>query len=445
MKTWLQALYLAFWMLPVQRVCTVLGAGVCAGLFGTVLMPTPTAALFTQWGYMIALAPGFLFGGAFWRAVSAQRAVLLAPRGRLRLLLAVAGVLAAIPVATLAFLVLHSVGMPRTPGSMWLLVAVPWFLSIGTFALGVWWLLATFITSRSPLAALLVLLALILEQYLLWRMDLSLDRLWARGWSPLLPIALLAAFATWYLRARRIAPPGWFLPGARSVLATVALADRGAAVVAKGAAMERMLLGGTSIPAMLMQWLLIGGALEGALLLTGTAGEDEAVAVAKLAFAAMFLCPLVVIAQSRAIVGRARALWLSSGCSRPELFASVERVLLTFSVGMALAFALLFVALWLTQPWHPAMTLVQGLCAIAAAALLAANQSLSRPVGWVLYAQIAVVVAVLLNVLRVLPGDPPGNWWWFAASLVVVAALRTMARRRWLNADLPRLTSSPAS
>jgi hypothetical protein len=196
---------------------------------------------------------------------------------------------------------------------------------------------------------------------------------------------------------------------------------------------------------MLVQWLLIGGALEGALLLTGTAGEDEAVAVAKLAFAAMFLCPLVVIAQSRAIVGRARALWLSSGCSRPELFASVERVLLTFSVGMALAFALLFVALWLTQPWHPAMTLVQGLCAIAAAALLAANQSLSRPVGWVLYAQIAVVVAVLLNVLRVLPGDPPGNWWWFAASLVVVAALRTMARRRWLNADLPRLTSSPAS
>lgn len=443
MKTWLQALYLAFWMQPVQRVCTVLGAGVFAGLFGTLLMPTRTAASFTQWGYMIALAPVFLFGGAFWRAFSAQRAVLLAPRGRLRLLLAMAGVVAAIPVATLAFLFLHSVGMPRAPG--WQEAAPFLFQTVATFAFGVWWALGTFIISRSPLVALLVLLALILEQYLFWQFDFPWRSVWALPWSVLLPFGLLAAFAAWYLRARRIAPPGWLLPGARSVLATVALPDRGAAVVSKGAAMERMLLGGSGMPGMMAQWLLIGGALDGALLLSATAGENEAITVAKLVFAALFLCPFVVAAQSRAIVGRVRALWLSSGYSRAELFACVERLLLKFSLGMALAFALNFLVLWWTQPWRPAMTMVQGLCAIGAAALLASSQLLSRPVGWALYVQIAVVVTVLLKVLRVLPGDAPGSWWWFAVALMLVTALRTMARRRWLTADLPRPTSSPAS
>ncbi len=102
-------LYLAFWMLPMQRWCTVVGLGVMAGLGGTLYSPSTISARLTGWGFLIGMTP-LAAGRRFWRALTAPRAVSLAPRGRLRVLLGVVVVAAVIPLAVVVCAALFSLG-----------------------------------------------------------------------------------------------------------------------------------------------------------------------------------------------------------------------------------------------------------------------------------------------------------------------------------------------
>ena len=43
-------------------------------------------------------------------------------------------------------------------------------------------------------------------------------------------------------------------------------------------------------------------------------------------------------------------------------------------------------------------------------------------------------------------GEPAGSPWWLALLAVAIVALRELARRRWLHADMPRAgITAPAS
>ncbi len=68
---------------------------------------------------------------------------------------------------------------------------------------------------------------------------------------------LCALFAIWFLLARRVRPPGWLLPGGQSVLAAVALAESSNGVFGGSEALERLLMGGSSVSRLLIQWLLV--------------------------------------------------------------------------------------------------------------------------------------------------------------------------------------------
>jgi hypothetical protein len=272
---------------------------------------------------------------------------------------------------------------------------------------------------------------------------------WNKPWGLALPLLLWVLFGTWFLRTRRIVPPGWLLPGGQSVLAAVATSDATVAGLSQRAALERLLLGGSTVPRILLQWLLGVGLLLFLLTMMGR-DEDQALIVAHVAFAGMVLCPVIVTIQSAAIARRARALWLPSGYSRSQLFAFAERKLLEFALGMVVMFALFLLLLWYTQPARPAMTLAQALCTVLAPSVLLASDALSRPQGWLRFLRWPVVMYLCLVIswsLLQIPDRGIWNgasqgWTWIAAALLIGVALRELARRRWRKADLPRAATS---
>lgn len=446
MSTWLHLLRVAFWMLPFQRWCTVLGLGVLAGLGGVLFGYSLLGTDLLRYGLLIGFAPPAMLGGALWRTLSAPRAVGLAPRGRARLLVAAVGVAATVASLVVAFDALF--GLSIDPHWRTTLFGYR-HMFVSVFAAATWWGIASFIASRSPLAMLMVLLACIGSLWLLWRLDVTLDFLWWRAWAIALPLALWALFGGWYLRARRIAPPGWLLPGRQSVLASVATADTAVAGFTAPAAQQRLLLGGTTVSRLLLQWLLAGLLWLGVLMVVARQGEQEAISAAHVAFASLILCPAIVLAQSLAIVRRARVLWLPAGYSRAGLFIFTERTVLRFAMAMALMFCGFLVALWYTQPWRPAMTLVQALCVVLAPSLLAAGNALTRWRAWDLYWR-WLVLAVLgwsvawqpLLVENPVGWADAGGWKWLGGTLLIGVALRMLARLRWMRVDLPRAATS---
>ena len=199
-------------------------------------------------------------------------------------------------------------------------------LFIGVFAAATWWGMASFIASRSPLGMLLVLVFTIASTLLWDRFGPDpLPQLWRQTWSIALPCALWMLFAIWYLRARRIRPPGWLLPGGQSVFAAVAMAENTNAGLSRRAALERLLLGGTSVLRLLVQWLLVGGVLLVVLMLSGALGRAGR---PKRGARGLRGADPVSGHRGRAVGGSRApraALWLPSGFSRAELFAYTER------------------------------------------------------------------------------------------------------------------------
>jgi hypothetical protein len=451
-STALRILYIAFWMLPVQRACTVLGLGVMVGIGGTLYSPAPLAGSLIRWGYFVALAPPALMGGAFWRALSAQRVVDLAPRGRLAMLMGVLLAALMLLLSLVASGALYALGAPGfAPPTLSavlhevftaLAVLTPWVVS---------WLVVSFVVSRSPLSMLLVLVTGTIGAYFAWRFDLLTwrpDRFVLRPWHITVGTCLL--FACWYLLARRVRPPAWLLPGGQSLLATVAMAGKEAGVIDKHAALERLLLGGVNVARLLAQWLLVFSALLVLMMLMAQQGEEEARIVAHLLFAALVLFPAIVSVQAVAIVRRARALWLPSGFSRGELLWFTARTLGRFALGMVLLSSGLMLLLWNTQPWRPSLPLAQLLLLPALPGFLAVASALLRPAGQLFYWPAVVLAMWLLAWHPLTVSDPAAwssvtGWLWGAPAAAAIILMLAMAPRRWLEEDFPRLTSSPAS
>jgi hypothetical protein len=452
MNTWLCLLKMGFWTWPLQRWCTVLGLGVIAGLGALLLGGGWGWSDVLVWGGLIGFAIPALLGGAMWRSLSAPRAIALAPFGRAKLLLAVMGVTVSVALLCLVYHYLGELSIHpryRRPPAFYLSTFV------GVFAGATWLAMASFIASRSPLATLLLLLATLGSTYLWWKLGIADPAiLMMRSWGIGLPLCLWALFGIWYLRARRIRPPGWLLPGSQSVLATVVVTDTATAGLGQRAALERLLLGGASVLRLLAQWLLVFGALLILLALMAWQNEDHARSVAHFAFAALLLGPAVVAVQALAIVRQARVLWLPSGYSRAQLLAFTERTLLKFALGMALLFAGFLLLLWFTQPWRPAVTLPHALAVIVMPGLLLALYALSRPGGPAFYWP--VVVAILWGIMwRPLTSVEPMAWadadinwagavgWqWIAAATAAILLPHLLARQRWKSRDLPRAATS---
>jgi hypothetical protein len=474
MSTYLQLLKLTFWMLPAQRLATVLGLGVMMFLGAAVLGGTGHGYSLAAFGSLATFGMPALIGGALWRALSTPRTVQLAPAGRMRLLLAAVGIVASIALIWVAWQALFDLGLPpqwRTD------LAGFRQLFVGVFAAATWWGLASFIVSRSPLAMLLVLVFTFGSAWLWDRYAstmLLLPQLWRQPWSVALPLTLWAVFGAWYLRARRIRPPGWLLPGSQSVIAAVAMAETANTGLSRRVALERLLLGGTSVLRLLTQWLLVGGLLLVILLLLARQGEQESRSVAHMAFAALILCPVIVAGLAAGVVRRARALWLPSGFSRGELFSHTEAVLLKLTITLWVLFAAFLLVLWYTQPWRPGLNLIEALLVLLLPSLLLATHALTRPHGRDFYWTWPIMLLLcVFNVWQLLITWDPAGWFnmgspWFQLSSIVtlsdplngveprpwvwsvLAGVATigfhlMAQRRWQVLDLPRSLTSPAS
>ena len=441
MSTYLQLLRIACWQHPLQRVLTVAGAALLViGPFLPVALSPPGSRLpQTFLGAMLVLITPILLGGAWWRALSAPRSLRLAPHGRLRLLLAVfavvlTGTLFWLGCYVLAFVV--QVPPQYRPGfgdyalMFTLTLVAATYVSIGPF-----------IASHSP-AGLLAALALWLLPGLLLRsagVEMPAGA-WQHppGWTALAAIWLV--FSVWYLRARRIASPGWLKPGGHLLFVPEAVAvPRG---LSRGRGVDGLLLGGATVPRLALQWLGVVFLLLLVQALIAHYADSEPLNVVAMMFWTLSLGAIVSGALGLAIAQRSRALWLLAGLDRPALYRRCEGLLLRACVGLGLAFGLLFALLWSTLAPHPpwrwqyllASLLVPGL----ATAWLGLTQV--KRIVWC-DAPAAVVLGAAWYVGTTQPlfgvsGREP--WGLIVAEALGALVLREVARRRWATVDWPR-------
>jgi hypothetical protein len=474
MNTVVLLLQLCFWGSPMQRTCTIAGLALAftAGLGGLSFW-TDTVVI---WGLLVACLSLMVRAGPMWRALSAQRAVLLAPHGRARLvtaalvvavvvavLLAVVFVLSLLPQAIKSWMrmkdLIESGAVFLNDSSNMALVKRQLYLwreaSIASFGLATWWILAAFCASRSPLAGLIVLIVLVTVGLGLPRLETHLlGSPYCHDMNGMFcaPVAYLSSirreahiapslvlwglFALWYLTTRRIAPPGWLLPGGQSLLAA-AVAGSTSAPPTRADALERLLFGGSGIARLMGQWLLAGLLLLAVLLLLAWRVEP--------AYAAWVLRAVlvggtgIVLALSLAARRRARALWLPAALGREQLHLLTRNSLLKLAAGFTLLFALFLLVNWYALPWPSGVTLPQSVVALLAANLLWTALVLFRAEGWL---HLAVSGGVLLMLhagfaAPLLRGAYIG-WGWPVAMLAAAAALLLLARDRWIESDLPR-------
>jgi hypothetical protein len=252
-----------------------------------------------------------------------------------------------------------------------------------------------------------------------------------------------ALFTLWYLKARRIAPPGWLLPGGQSLLAATTVSSA-SVPLARSAAIEHLLFGGSSIGRLLVQWLLAGLLLLAMLLLLSL--QVDPAYVAWVLRAALVVASGIVLALSLAARRRARALWLPAALDRTQVHDLVRNGLLKLALGLTLVAAMFLVAQWYALPWAGGLSLPQAMLALLAANLLWVALVLYRASGWAhLAVSGGVLVLLYFGFAAPLVRNAPGNWGWLTAMLAAAAALLLRARRRWKESDLPGATSAQAS
>lgn len=450
MKLLLQALKLCFWALPAQRLCTIAGLGLMAYAALSLAPRGPTAYVLV-WatnGLSILFLPPMVAGGPLWRALAAQRAVALAPFGRLRLLLVAIAIalLCAVAKSTYIFLLFSWLASP------WQSPLAAWLTDVnGGFAFASLWVMASFLASRSLLATLTVLLGVLGGSLLMNRLDLPMPDQWLPGGGLSFILLCWIVLGTWFLRAPRIAHSAWTSRRVEDE-AVVTQVDTGGigAHVTRTEALQRLLLGGRSIGRLILQCLLALGLVQGILVLIQLVADATPDQVAPFQYFGVALVLPVMGAVSWLAAARLRSLWLTCRGSRAVLFALGEGTLLRLAAGLALVAGAIFLALWKLSPpasASPTVLLCLGLGSVAGAVLLPVYAALNRSGAAALAA--LVVVAVTLEPAWMdtfVYGEPAGSPWRLALLAAAIVALRELARRRWLHADLPRAAATaPAS
>jgi hypothetical protein len=237
------------------------------------------------------------------------------------------------------------------------------------------------------------------------------------------------------------------------VVALVTQADVGGigAQVSRAAALQRLLLGGRSLERITLQWLLALGLLQAMLLGIRALVDVPPSMVAPWQYLVLLLALPGMATLSWLVASRLRPLWLSSGCSRAQLFALGENTLLKLALGLICVSGAAFVTLWKLSPSQVPMgsgaLLALGLCSLAGAVLLPIYAALLHQGTAAVAALVVALVALGPAYLKVfVNGEPAGSLWWLAIFPVAIVALRELARRRWMGADMPRAAASaPAS
>ncbi len=446
MKTFLQVLRLAFWANPLQRALTCIGVLAIAvnssGMLGFV------------WGdvlafFMLTTVVSLLMGGVYWRIASAPRIVRLAPHGRTRLLGSFLVLLLLVALVWAAQQWLYYLRWVNPKYHLLLtlhlveLVGIALVASVAVTGL--------FVASRSPFAALVVLVVLVSPGLAVTLFEVDLQR---RVQSAPRNLALLALiwipFAIWYLKARRISPPRWLASGGQDVLATATVSA--ARPRSRQEAFERLLLGGTTIRQLGLLWFLVLGFLLGLQWLFVRVGDPRDPAlVARVMYFSLCICPLVTTIVSFAAIRRSRAPWLLATSSRVEFFAGIDRILMRMNAVMVLVHAFWLVAVWLVYSRQPGPLLGQLDAAQLNWLLLwvpgffATNAQLARLPKWPIT---LLATGALIFLWRLSAAGTRG--YLFATLLLIAAviatfALRVLARRRWRDGDFPRAATSAAS
>ncbi len=458
MSTFWQVLRLAFWINPLQRVLTCIGVALMVG--GVILaLPfgVPGSTLPAPFlGVFFVSTTSVLVGGVYLRLISAPRIVRLAPHGRPRLLFSVMGLILVIALLwTLQYWLffLRWVDPKFHPSFTSQLVGLADSAAVTSTAL-----VGLFIASRSPFAALVVIFVLFSPGLAAKLFDADLRQLVGLRGS-LGTLALIwIPFGVWYLNARRISAPGWLARSGQDVLATtLIIANR---PESQREALERLLLGGTTVMRFGLQWFLVLALLLGMQWLLASVGDpSDPALVIRVMLASLCIVPIVTTIVSFAAIRRSRAIWLLATSSRGEFFSRIERILIRLNLVMALVCASWLVVLWLAQPKQPDSTLHLlsaghfQLLALWVAGLFAIYTQLAGLPKWPIATLAATVLVYVLWVVNE-PADQVGmtdTAQVLAAVVLMIAltiatvALRWLAQRRWSNGDLPRAVTSPAS
>jgi hypothetical protein len=436
-STFLQLLRVAFWMLPLQRWLTVIGAAVLVA--GQLLdlpfnMPGSTLPL-TFLGASLMMIVPLLAGGVFLRMLSMSRALLLRPHARARLLAGVIGILLLVTCAwTLCYwLAFLPVPVKYKPNAASYLLMFAMTLSLGTQCT-----VGLFIASRSPLWTLLVLFTWQLPGLLLHLLGVeNAARLLGGPVSLGVSAAVWLVFAIWYLRARYVPASAW----GRKDEPTPSRAEQASATaVSREQAMLRWAMGGSTplriglqclaaaIVMLWIQWIL--------------AHDSGMHPLHAMMFGTLALVAAVSGVASSRMAASARSLWLQARRSRLQLHAWMEWRMLAVVSAVFAAVLLVGVALWLAAP-RPLLPPAYLFCALLAPGLGAAWLGLMQQHRRSLFdalAGLAVLAGWFQGLVQPLyVGSATARWEVLAAQLGLALLLREVAYVRWRSADWRRV------
>jgi len=446
MRTFLQLLGVAYWMLPIQRVLTVLGAGVIVvALFASesfsMRYNLPGSSLpMVFLGAALMLFTPLVAGGALFRIVSTPRAIQMLPHARLRLLTGMFGVAVS---GTLLWILAYWAAFQRAPlqfrpdAEQYLMMYVL-TLSFATQAS-----IGIFVASRGPLAALIVIGAWQLPGIVMRLAGVEdLPRQLTGPGGLLIALVTWVIFGAWYLRAARIQASGWTRAQVRHGAAGVAPIDTNSPAT-REQAMQRWVLGGSTPLRITLLWMAGVAVLVGVQLLLpvllGLNSPRRAVAV--MIFSTMAVSFVVTGSIGWSIALRSRALWLTGGRTRRELHAWCERVMVRVLLATGVPFMLLGAALWWGLPQRPALPGVYLLLALLAPALTAAWIGLMQ-VQYRLVVDVicglAVIVGMWITLVQPQITGAGPRWGMLGAQFALVFVVRQLAAWRWRGVDWPR-------
>lgn len=438
MKTLLQLLRIAFWMLPLQRALTVIGALVLVAgqVFDLPLnMPGSTLPL-TFLGVSLMMVVPLLAGGVFLRMLSASRPLLLRPHARGRLLAGTVLILVLVSLFWVGcyWMTFQSAPLKYQPDAGQYLVMLAMSLSFGTqCAVGL------FIASRSPFWTLLILAA--------WQLPALLLHLFGVEEAARLlggPVSLATSgvvwvvFGIWYLRARRVHATAW---GRKDESTPAAKAEVTLAPLSRDAAMSRWVLGGSTPLRIGLQCLL---AAVGVLVLQWIFARDNgARPLQTMMFGTLAIVATVGGVVASTMAAHARGLWLPGGRSRLQLHAWTEWRMVRVVLAVFAAVALVGAPLWWlnrsTVQLPPGYLFSALLAPGLAAAWLGLMQQHRRGLFDAL-AGLAILAGWFYGLVRPLyTGAAAARWDILAAQLGLAVLLREVAWARWRSADWHRV------